>query len=153
MTGYVSMAVHAETLTVGLGILLGLVWARRTGWGCGGIITPGLLALYAAEPVRAAVILTVGVLLTPLVSAGSRIFGLYGRERIGASMLFALGAGVLLPYANLPVETHWIGWVVPGLIAADADRQGVSMTLVGAVSCAVMTAFCSGSLAALGGML
>lgn len=152
MTGYLTTATHAEALTVGLGLFLGLVWTRRTGWGCGGVITPGLLALYAADPFRAAIILAVGVLLTPPVTVVSRVFGLYGRERVGAAMLLALAAGMLLPYAHLPVETHWIGWVVPGLIAADADRQGVAMTLAGAVSCAVATAFCAGILAAAGGM-
>lgn len=141
---------HAGALTVGLGLFLGLVWTRRTGWGCGGIITPGLLALYAGEPVRAAAILAVGVLLTPFLAAVSRLFGLYGRERIGTAMLLALGAGVLLSLVDLPFETHWVGWVVPGLIAADADRQGLAMTLAGTVSCAVVTAFCAGSFASLG---
>lgn len=157
------MAVHADALTVGLGIGIGLVWTRRTGWGCGGIITPGLLALYAAEPGRAAAILAVGLLLVPLVTLASRTFGLYGRERIGAAMLLALGAGFLLApgtlfpnslfHGPIPVETGWIGWVAPGLIAADADRQGVVMTLAGTVSCAVIAAFCAGIAAVAEGVL
>ena len=150
MYDYPFMAARAGTLTVGLGLLLGLAWTRRTGWGCGGIITPGLLALHANEPARMAAVIAVGVLLTPLVTGASRLFGLYGRERIGAAMLLALGASVLLPIAGSPVAMYWVGWVVPGLIAADADRQGVCMTLAGTVSCAVATAFCAGMLAMAG---
>lgn len=150
MTGSIA---HGEALTVGLGLFLGLIWTRRTGWGCGGLITPGLLALHALEPLRVAIILLVGTLLVPLVSLTAKVFNLYGRERIGAAMLLALGAAMLVPLVNLPLQTSWIGWVVPGLIAADADRQGVLMTLAGAVSCAIVTAFCAGALAAGGGLL
>lgn len=151
MSGYAYL--QADSLTMGLGILAGLVWTRRTGWGCGGIITPGLLALYAAEPVRAAAILGVGLILAPPVGLAAKVFGLYGRERIGAAMLLAIFAGALLSQASLPMETHWAGWVVPGLIAADVDRQGAAMTLTGAVSCAAATAFGLGALVWLGSLI
>lgn len=153
MSGYAFILENAGPLTVGLGVFLGLVWTRRTGWGCGGIITPGLLALHAADPVRMAGIVVVGLALTPAAMLASRVFGLYGRERIGAAMLFALAASMLLPYADLPVDTRWTGWVVPGLIAAEADRQGVPMTLVGTISCTVATSFCAGLLTSLIGGL
>ena len=127
--------------TIGLGILAGLVWTRRTGWGCGGIITPGLLALYAPDPWRGLFVLAFGALLTPLVSLISRLCRLYGRERIAAAMLLALCLRAALPLVHLPVDSHWIGWVVPGLLAAEADRQGLLMTLCGAVACAVAAVF------------
>jgi poly-gamma-glutamate biosynthesis protein PgsC/CapC len=135
-----------SSLCVGLGILIGLVWTRRTGWGCGGLITPGLLALYAGEPWRAAAAVAFGALLAPALSLLSRVFRLYGRERLGAAMLLALCARMALPLLSLPVDSHWVGWVVPGLIAADANRQGLGMTVCGAVACAVATAFAFGLL-------
>ena len=143
-----------SSLCVGLGILIGLVWTRRTGWDCGGLITPGLLALYAGDPARAAAAVVFGALLTPLLAVLARTLRLYGRERLGAAMLLALGVRLLLPLLALPVDSHWVGWVVPGLIAADANRQGLGMTLCGALACAVATAFAFGVLQTLlGGAL
>jgi poly-gamma-glutamate biosynthesis protein PgsC/CapC len=133
-----------ESVTVGLGILIGLVWNRRTGWSCGGTITPGLLALYAGEPYGVALALALGVALTVLLTAAARLLSLYGKERVGAAMLLALlaRAGWEFFISPAPLNLHWIGWVVPGLIAADCDRQGIGMTLCGALSCTLVTSFC-----------
>lgn len=131
---------NTQTATLALGILIGLVWSRRTGWSCGGIITPGLLALYAPDPARAAFALIFGVLLVPLLSFTARRLGLYGRERVGASMLLALCARFGLSFL-MPAGLHWVGWVIPGLIAADGERQGVVMTISGTVACALVTVF------------
>jgi hypothetical protein len=127
-----------QSLTVGLGILTGLVWSRRTGWSCGGIITPGLLALYASQPLDAAFALILGVALCAPLSFVSRELGLCGRERVGAAMLLALCVRIALAF---PVPLHPVGWVIPGLIAADGQRQGVGMTLCGTLSCAIVTTF------------
>ena len=124
---------------IGLGIFVGLVWSRRTGWSCGGIITPGLLALHASNPARAAFVLALGVALMPLLSLCARAWDLYGRERVGAAMIIALFAQTALSFV---VPFHGIGWVAAGLIAADAERQGLVMTLCGALSCSLFTVFC-----------
>ncbi|NLL35955.1 MAG: capsule biosynthesis protein CapC [Fretibacterium sp.] len=138
-----------ESLTVGVGVLLGLFWGRRTGWGCGGLVTPGLLALHASSPHRVAAALVVGVFLALPLGFLTRSFGLYGRERVGAAMLLALCLRlVLAPVVPLSV---WTGWVIPGLIAADVQRQGGLMTLCGALSCGVATNFAVGLVRALAG--
>ncbi|MDR3231448.1 MAG: poly-gamma-glutamate biosynthesis protein PgsC/CapC [Synergistaceae bacterium] len=133
-----------QGLTVGLGILVGLVWSRRTGWGCGGLITPGLLALQASDPIRATLTLVLGMALIPPLSLAARAFRLWGRERVGAAMLIALtvriGLMFLIP-APLSAEFHPVGWVIPGLIAADGERQGAGMTLCGTIVCTLVTAF------------
>ena len=130
-----------ESITVGIGILVGLAWSRRTGWSCGGVITPGLLALYGGDPRRTALTLALGALLAPPLSAAARTFGLYGKERIGAAMLLALLSRLLLEML-FPLKLHWVGWIIPGLIAADCDRQGMGMTLCSTISCALVTVFC-----------
>ncbi|WP_233572653.1 poly-gamma-glutamate biosynthesis protein PgsC/CapC [Fretibacterium sp. OH1220_COT-178] len=139
----------SEGVTVGIGVLFGLIWSRRTGWSCGGLVTPGLLALHAGSPYRIAMALALGGLLAAPLGTLSHALGLYGRERVGAAMLLALAVRlVLTPFVPVP---FWIGWVVPGLVAADAQRQGVSMTLCGALSCAVATAFATDLIRGLSG--
>ena len=126
-------------VTMALGVLMGLVWSRRTGWGCGGLVTPGLMALYAASPARVMAALVMGLLLAPVLSFVARSLALYGRERAGAAMLLALAAHLALLFV-VP-SPPWLGWVVPGLIAADAERQGAVMTVCGATSCAIAASF------------
>ena len=125
---------------IGIAIAFSIFYTRKTGLSCGGIITPGLLALYAYDPVRSASALVLGAALVVPLSLVARALGLYGRERIGTAMLLALVARIGLSFI-VPVGTHWVGWVIPGLIAADGERQGVGMTLCGSVACAVATVF------------
>jgi hypothetical protein len=119
-----------------LGIAAGLLWTRRTGWNCGGIITPGLLALSLSEPLGGIITLGLGVALVPFLSITTRFLGIYGRERVGVAMLLSLGVETVLA-CFIPASPPWVGWVIPALIAADAERQGIVPTICGAVSCAL----------------
>lgn len=137
-----------DGVTVALGILAGFSWGRRTGWSCGGIITPGLMAL-CTNPADALPMLVVGVVLTPVLGIISRSLGLYGRERTSAAMMLSLCVRLAaLPLAPSPLT---MGWVLPGLIAADSQRQGVPMTVCGAVSCAAAASFASSLLRGIAG--
>lgn len=68
--------------------------------------------------------------------------GVYGRERLALSLLLALAARLVFQ-AFLPLPSPWLGWVVPGLVAADIQRQGLAGTLSGAVSVSVAAVFAS----------
>ena len=134
----------AMEIPIAFGILFGLFWSRRTGWNCGGLITPGILALHADTPVSCFYSLLLGVILAPILHILVQRKSLYVRERIGVAILLALAARSLslqlfpLVSAAIPL---WLGWAVPGLIAADIERQGVFITLAGAVSAAVAAVF------------
>ncbi|MBQ7155999.1 MAG: capsule biosynthesis protein CapC [Synergistaceae bacterium] len=125
-----------RTITLITGILLGLIWKRRTGWSCGGIITPGLLALYPPE--RIALCLLAGLLLAPVVETVSRKLDLWGTERTGCAMILAAILREVLP------SGLGVGFVVPGLVACDVNRQGIAMTICGAVSCSLTTIMLTG---------
>ena len=122
------------TITLITGILLGMVWKRCTGWGTGGIITPGLLALYPPE--RIIICLLAGVILAPIVEAVSRRLDLWGTERTGCAMILALVLREALPVS--------VGFVASGLVASEINRQGIAMTLCGAVSCSLTTIMLTG---------
>ena len=128
-----------ETLYLAAGILLGMLYYQRTGWACGGIITPGVVALYIGDPFKLAVAGAAGLLTWALLEALVRYTGIYGRQRLASALLIALA----VRYPLVPVwgETSlWLGWVVPGLMAADMQRQGVAMTLAAIVSISVAAA-------------
>lgn len=122
-----------ETLCLAAGILLGMLYYRQTGWACGGIITPGVVALYIHQPAALGVSLAAGLVTALFLEGVVRLGGLYGRQRLAAALLIALA--LRYPVVALGGEASlWLGWVVPGLVGADAQRQGVVDTLAAVVS-------------------
>jgi poly-gamma-glutamate biosynthesis protein PgsC/CapC len=128
-----------ETACLAAGMLLGMLFYQRTGWACGGIITPGVIAMVAPDPARIGVALLGGLVTWLLLESLVRVTGVYGRQRLAAAMLIALA--LRYPLVGLWGETSlWLGWVVPGLIGADIQRQGLVPTLAGAISVSIAAA-------------
>jgi len=122
-----------ETACLAIGMLLGMFYYHRTGWACGGIITPGIVAIHIAEPGKLAVALAAGLVTWAVLEWLVRQFGLYGRQRLASAMLVALA--LRYPLVSVLGEASlWLGWVVPGLVGADMQRQGPLPTLVAVVA-------------------
>jgi poly-gamma-glutamate biosynthesis protein PgsC/CapC len=102
-----------------------MIFYQRTGVATGGIISPGLLAIRSFSPQLCATTILNALIILFILEALVRIFGLYGRQRISIALLLAVSLR-LVSSSYLP----WIGWVVPGLIAADMQRQGVVPTVL-----------------------
>ncbi len=138
-----------------LGLLLSLGLIALTGVYPGGIIVPSYLVLFFEEPQRlvgtgVAALLTLWVYL--LVS---RYLILFGRRRF--VFLVLVGGVWALAWRNwmpflFPASQEYtvIGWVVPGLIANQFERQGVLLTL-GAMLTATVALAWVGRLLGLGG--
>lgn len=130
-----------ETFCLAVGMLLGMLYYHKTGWACGGIITPGILAMYIADPFRLLISLTAGIATWIILAGLVRLFGFYGRQRLIVAMLAALA--LRYPMVSLwGGASLWLGWVVPGLLAADIQKQGLSVTLSAVVATGVATAMC-----------
>jgi poly-gamma-glutamate biosynthesis protein PgsC/CapC len=128
-----------ETVCLAIGMLLGMFYYQRTGWACGGIITPGIVAIYVANPDKLAVSLAAGLVTWMLLELLVRQFSLYGRQRLASAMLIALA--LRYPLVSVLGESSlWLGWVVPGLVGADIQRQGLVPTLTAVVAVSVVTA-------------
>ena len=133
------MAYDHETICLAVGILLGMLYYHKTGWACGGIITPGVIAIYIGDPGKVLVSIAAGLVTWIVLKILVRYSGIYGRQRLAAAMLIALA--LRYPLVSVWGETSlWLGWVVPGLIGADMQRQGVAITLAAVVAVSVVTA-------------
>ena len=125
--------------SIGLGLVVSLVFSEILGLAAGGLVVPGYIALYLDQPLR-----ILGTILASLVTYGFiRLLGrfvlLYGRR----TMVFCVLAGFLFGYLtryilvfnnamNLGVDTsviQSIGYIIPGLIAYWMMRQGIVETL------------------------
>ncbi len=133
------MAYDHETICLAIGILLGMLYYHKTGWACGGIITPGVIAIYIGDPDKVLVSIAAGLVTFIVLKILVRYSGIYGRQRLAAAMLIALA--LRYPLVSVWGETSlWLGWVVPGLIGADMQRQGVVITLAAVIAVSVVTA-------------
>ncbi len=125
--------------SIGLGLVVSLVFSEILGLAAGGLVVPGYIALYLDQPLR-----ILGTILASLVTYGSvklvgRFVLLYGRR----TMVFCVLSGFLFGYLtryilvfndalNLGVDTsviQSIGYIIPGLIAYWMMRQGIVETL------------------------
>lgn len=130
-----------ETFCLAIGMLLGMFYYHKTGFACGGIITPGVIAMYIDDPWKVAISILAGLLTWVLLALLVRFTSLYGRQRLAAAMLIALA--LRYPLVSVYGETSlWLGWVVPGLIGADIERQGLLTTTSAVVAVSIVTAMC-----------
>lgn len=119
------------TLSLAIGIAVSLLLLQLTGFSAGGIIAPGYVALMLDRPPA--------LLALALVTAGSwgavvllgRVLFLWGTRRFGLTILIALALGLGLEFLRTPVGLagvglDWggLGYIVPGLVANQIDRQG-----------------------------
>lgn len=141
------MHFHSE-LNLLLGILLGMLFFQRTGLSCGGIISPGLIAMEMDNPLGLAASLAAALLTWGLLAWAVRIWGPFGRQRVAAAMVLALAIKMLVS-AFYPIQSLWLGWVIPGLLGADFQRQGFMPTVAGALCAGAAAAISAGLLLSL----
>ncbi len=125
------------------GVLVSLLYTELTGLSPGGIIVPAYLTLYLHDPWRIALTLGMALACVGIVRLLSRYMILYGRRRFAVYIMVGMLLKVLLGtvYRDIPLDlpnlSLSIGYVIPGLIGRDMERQGVVKTLLslGVVCC------------------
>jgi poly-gamma-glutamate biosynthesis protein PgsC/CapC len=126
-----------------LGVVVSLLMTELVGLSPGGIIVPGYVALYLTVPLRlSATALDAGLALGAVLLL-SRWVVLFGRRRYAAFLLSGFLARVLMEriipsvVPEAPVLAA-VGWLIPGILAADAHRQGLWRTLGALLAAALL---------------
>ncbi len=126
-----------------IGILLAVLYVEVMDIYPGGIIVPAYFALFLGQPLR--ILMTVAVALLSLACYQflSRRFILFGRRRF--VMIVLLGAlwgqawFLMAPHVHSdPTELKVIGWVIPGLLANNLERQKFFQTLASLFTVSVL---------------
>lgn len=117
-----------------IGLLITLLFIGVTGYYPGGIIVPGYLVLFVDQPLRITGTVVAGLLAFGIYRLASRWLILFGKRRfvflVLVSAIIAFSVSWLLPMIfPVSLEMKMIGWVIPGLIASNFDKQGVTVTL------------------------
>ncbi|MBW2527035.1 MAG: poly-gamma-glutamate biosynthesis protein PgsC [Deltaproteobacteria bacterium] len=118
-------------ISVGIGLVVGLLYTELFGIAPAGLIVPGYLALYLTEPRTLAATLAVALATFGVVRLLSTFLLLHGRRRTALMILLGYLLGMLTDQWSgawgQPLDT--IGLIIPGLIAMWMDRQTVPQTL------------------------
>jgi poly-gamma-glutamate biosynthesis protein PgsC/CapC len=120
---------------LGVGLVVSLVLSELVGLSAGGLITPAYLALLLDQPWRmVGTLAAAGVAFAVYRGMAGHLI-LYGRRRfvamvlLGVAAKWALQAAAPAAAATLAVPVGAIGYVLPGLIANEFERQGVLATV------------------------
>jgi poly-gamma-glutamate biosynthesis protein PgsC/CapC len=133
-----------ETLLIGL--IVAVLYVEIMDIYPGGIIVPAYMALFLDQPLRILVTIIAAILSLMTYKLLSRVFILFGRRRF--VMLIFLGAlwgqiwFLLYPYIySGPLEIRVIGWVIPGLLANNLEKQRFLATLASLFTVSIITYF------------
>ena len=124
------MLIHA----IAISLVLGFFFFEWTGLVGGGLVAPGYFALYFERPDMIALCLGVATLTMLLVRTLSHICILYGRRRFILCILTGFVLQWLLSAAFIDADLSHrrldaVGYIIPGLVANEMERQGVGATL------------------------
>lgn len=121
--------------SIGLGLMISLVFSEIFGIAAGGMVVPGYFALYLDHPITILVTLLIAYLSYAFVHTVSSFMIIYGRRRTVLMIItgFTLGSIVRHLGQQYMVDQHLeldvIGYIIPGLIAIWIDRQGLIETV------------------------
>lgn len=119
---------------IGIGLVYGFFFFEWTGLVAGGLIAPGYFALALDQPWAIALCLLTAMVTMLIVRGLSFVSILYGRRRFILSILVAFvlqwSAGAMVMGTELAQgRVEVVGYIIPGLVAHEMDRQGVGLTL------------------------
>jgi len=129
-----------------LGLLVSLLFTGITGLYPGGIIVPSYLVLFMDQPARIVGTLNAALLTLFCFKLASRFLIIFGRRRF-VFMILIGGVWTFLWLQVYPLifpvslEFRVIGWVIPGLIANNFERQGIVVTIASLVTVTVVVYF------------
>jgi poly-gamma-glutamate biosynthesis protein PgsC/CapC len=136
---------------IGLGMVLSWLSFELLGVSAGGLVVPGYLAFFISNPQRLAITFGLAYLVVVLLRVLQRYLVLYGRRRFVVTVLlgFTLNAlwkqvSVLSPELT---EFYAVGFIIPGLLAYEMDRNGIIATSLATLVIAAIVSLCIGWIA------
>lgn len=128
---------------IAIGLLYGFFLYEWVGLSAGGFVVPGYIALQLNNPVFLAGTLTVSLLTYATVKVASRYTILYGRRRFilmilaGFTWQWAFRLVLVQGFA-FAAEADSLGFIIPGLIANEMERQRILPTLLVLLTISIM---------------
>jgi poly-gamma-glutamate biosynthesis protein PgsC/CapC len=131
------------TESIAIGLVIGFFFYEWFGLSAGGFVVPGYIALQLNHPLILAGTLTISLLTYLSIKIVSRYTILYGRRRFILMVLtgFAwqwLFKLLVIQRLIFTTESDILGFIIPGLIANEMERQRILPTLLTLLIISVM---------------
>lgn len=132
------------TLSIGLGLIISLLFSELLGVAAGGMIVPGYVALYLDRPLAVLITLAVAWMTWMTVKMMSTIMIIYGRRRTVITLLVGFLYGAFfrsigyVETVTLVFDLTLIGYLIPGLIAIWIEKQGLVETFATLITSSVI---------------
>ena len=119
-----------------LSLIVSLIFTELTNLLPGGIIVPFYFALYLDDPVKVAATVLSALVAVGVINLLSRVTLLYGRRKFALYIIVGILEKILFTYLyfgnsymfyNLSMT---IGYLVPGILGRQMERQGIWRTPV-----------------------
>lgn len=120
---------------IAIGLVYGFFFFEWTGLVAGGLVAPGYFAIYFDRPWGLVLCLCTAFVTMCLIRILSSFTLLYGRRRFLLSVLmgFAIQWTLGSMFTSLEFFQGYfdvVGFIIPGLIANEMDRQGIGQTIL-----------------------
>lgn len=121
--------------TVALSVIISFLTTELTGLLTGGMISAGYLAYWFGEPMRIVSTLLMSILIALIMRVSRHFLILYGRRRFMLSILLSIFGVYLVEksyffVSEFSFDMRIIGYIIPGLIASDMEKQGILRTTI-----------------------
>ncbi len=128
---------------ISIGIVIGFLFYELVGISPGGIVVPGYIALFINQPLRIIITIIIAIITYYIVQFLSNYLILYGKRRFLSMILMSFIVKWFIErfLFQLPVtgvELQSIGYIIPGLLANEMQRQGILPTLLATIIVAVI---------------
>ncbi|MFT5407341.1 MAG: poly-gamma-glutamate biosynthesis protein PgsC/CapC [Verrucomicrobiales bacterium] len=133
------------TVSIGVGLVVSLLFAEFFGFKAGGLVVPGYFAVFTFQPISILLTLGIAVLTYLVIRLVASIVIVYGKRRTALAILtgYVLGVGFRTiggdHFSGLGGDYQVIGFIIPGLIALWMDRQGVLETITSLATVSMVT--------------
>lgn len=134
-------------IAIAISLMLGFVLFEVAGVVAGGLVSPGYFALYWDRPAGIALALGIALLTLIILRCVGACAVVYGRRRFLLALLIAfflqwtIGSAVMgLSMSEGRMDI--VGYLIPGLVAHEMDRQGLGITLAALLLLTAATRLC-----------
>ncbi|MBR6271479.1 MAG: poly-gamma-glutamate biosynthesis protein PgsC [Lachnospiraceae bacterium] len=122
------------------GIIVSIVFSYFTSLSPAGLIVPGYIALNIGSPLKLLLTFAVSFITLGIYKLISRFTILYGQRRFALMVIISICISWLVTLLPLPVaNVSVIGYLIPGIIAKECDRQGILKTVLSLAAAAGIT--------------
>ena len=131
-----------ETLLIG--IIVAIIYTEILETYPGGIIVPAYVALHLDDPLRVVITVSIAFLSLLVYRLFSRHFILFGKRRFVTLLLIGVLLSQILTLlsASISIASNKllvVGWLIPGLLANNLEKQRWLPTLASLVTVVVLT--------------